>query len=59
MQKVRAKQAMLVVAFKAKAVNKFLKSINILNLSFTANFTFKTTKHYFSTLLSVILRLYF
>ena len=35
-----------------------LKSVERFKLSFTANFTFNTTKHCFSTLLSVLLQLF-
>ena len=56
MQKFRAKQVGLVEVFKAKAVDNSGSEVNkaFLILSFTSNFTFNTTKHYFSTLLPVI-----
>ena len=44
MQKLRAKQAILVVAFNAKAVhNSSKRQWHVLNLTFSWNFTFNTT----------------
>ena len=51
MQKFQAKQAVLVVLFKAKELYSSSES------RFTCNFTFNTTKQCFATLLKVILRL--
>ena len=50
MQQFQAKQAVLTVVFKAKAVYKVNKT-NVLKL-------FHTAKNYFSTLLPAILRLF-
>ena len=53
MQKFRAKHAVLVMVFKAKAVYiTDFKGIKTFRISFD------TVKHYFSTLLPVILRLF-
>ena len=59
MQKFRAKQTVLVVALKAKALNNSSKSqLIIFNLPFTCNFTFNITIPCFSTLLAFILPLF-
>ena len=52
MQNFQAKQALLVLVFKAKAVYTGFK------LNKTLRITFHTVKHYFSTLLPVIRRLF-
>ena len=46
-----AKQAVLIIAFKMKAVFGRSKSqCNVLNLTFTCNFTFNTTAMIFNTI---------
>ena len=55
MQNFRAKQAVLFVVFKAKAVyNSSQSQWNVLNLFFTCNLTFNTTEQSFPTLLAVM-----
>ena len=51
MQTFRAKEAVLVVVLKAKAVcNGFKSQLNVLDISFTRNFTFNKrsfSRHYY------------
>ena len=59
MQKVREKQTILVMAFRAEALyNSFQSQKNVLNLTFTCYFRLKATKKYFSTLSPSILQLF-
>ena len=52
---VEQNKPVLVVVFKTKAVcNSFKSQYNVLNVSFTCNFSFNTTKVFFNTITSLL-----